>query len=80
MATITVKNIPDALYERLKSIAEKNRRSVNSEIIMCIEKTVMSRPIDIEEVFRNARQLRQLTDGNLINDEEFTRAKAEGRL
>jgi len=34
IATVTVRNIPDELYERLKSIAEINRRSINSEIII----------------------------------------------
>ncbi len=80
MATVTVKNIPDELYERLKSVAATNRRSINSEIIMCIENTVASRPISLVEALRNARQLRQLTAGHPIADEEFNHAKAEGRL
>jgi len=37
MPTITVKNIPDELYERLKEVASANRRSINSEIIISIE-------------------------------------------
>jgi plasmid stability protein len=80
MATVTVKNIPDELYERLKSFAEINRRSINSEIIMCIENTVLSRRINLDEMLENARRLRQLTAGYLINDEEFNKAKTEGRL
>jgi antitoxin FitA len=36
MTTITVKHIPDALYERLKLTAKTNHRSINSEIIACI--------------------------------------------
>ena len=80
MATVTVKNIPDELYERLKSVAELNRRSINSEIIMCIENSVMSHRINIHELLENARQLRQLTAGHLIGDEEFNQAKAENRL
>jgi plasmid stability protein len=80
MATVTVKNIPDELYERLKSVAEINRRSINSEIIVCIEKVVASRRINLDEALENARQLRQLTAGCLITDEEFNQAKAEGRL
>ena len=79
MATVTVKNIPDDLYERLKSVAETNRRSINSEIIMCIENAVSSRRINLDEFLENARQLRQLTARHLISDEEFNQAKAEGR-
>lgn len=80
MATVTVKNIPDELYERLKSVAEINRRSINSEIIMCIENTIMSHRMNLNEVLENARQLRRLTAEHVIGDEEFNRAKAEGRL
>jgi plasmid stability protein len=80
MATITVKNIPDELYDRLKSVAEINRRSINSEIIMCIENTVISRRLNLDEVLENARQVRKLTAGHLISDEEFNKAKTEGRL
>ncbi len=37
MATITVKKFPDELYDRLKQSAGANRRSINSEVIVCIE-------------------------------------------
>jgi plasmid stability protein len=79
MATVTVKNIPDELYERLKTAAETHRRSINSEIIVCIENAVMSRRINPDEVLENARRLRQWTAGHFISDEEFNQAKAEGR-
>lgn len=35
--TITLKGIPDDVYDRLKLSAEANRRSVNSEVIACLE-------------------------------------------
>jgi len=80
LATVTVKNIPDELYKRLKSIAEINRRSVNSEIIVCIEQAVTSHRINPHMVLESARHLRQLTTGHPISDEEFNHAKAGGRL
>jgi plasmid stability protein len=80
MATVTVKNIPDELYKRLKAVAEINRRSINSEIIVCIENAVTSRRINPDEVLENARRLRQLTADHPISYEEFNKAKAEGRL
>ena len=80
MATVTVKNIPDELYTRLKSVAEINRRSINSEIIMCIEHAVMSHRIDPKKILENARQLRKVTACHPIGDQEFNQAKIEGRL
>jgi hypothetical protein len=34
MATLTLKNVPAEVYARLKESAEKNRRSLNSEILI----------------------------------------------
>jgi plasmid stability protein len=79
MATITVKNIPDDLYQQLKAAAHANRRSVNSEIIVSIEKAVGAHPVDPEAMLATARQLRRLTAGAPITDAEFNQAKAVGR-
>lgn len=46
MATITIKGLPDDLYERLKERAALNRRSINSEVIVCLERTLSSQPVD----------------------------------
>ena len=40
MATITLKNVPDALHERLKASAERHRRSMNSEALVCLEQAL----------------------------------------
>jgi plasmid stability protein len=80
MPTITVKNIPAELYERLKQSAEVNRRSINSEIIVCLERALYSQQIDPEALLPRARVLREKTADYPITDEEFTAAKAAGRL
>ncbi len=79
MATITVKNIPDDLYELLKEAAQVHRRSINSEIIMRLERSLRAQPIKSEANLTAARQIRELTAGYAITDEEFTRAKRAGR-
>ena len=80
MPTITVKNIPPELYERLRQAAAANHRSLNSEIIVCIEQVVGSNRIQPEEILARARGLREKTAGYSITDDEFTRAKSAGRL
>ena len=50
MPTLTLKNIPDDLHARLKASAERNRRSLNSEILFRLEKDIkaiqdISRPV-----------------------------------
>lgn len=37
MPTITVRNIPDAVYKRLKASASLNHRSINGELIARLE-------------------------------------------
>jgi antitoxin FitA len=79
MATITVKNIPDELYEDLKQSAGANHRSINREVIACIERSVLGRRIDPEIALARARELRKLTRGHPITDAELKRAKRAGR-
>lgn len=80
MPTITVKNIPSTLYEHLKQSAEANRRSINSEIIICIERTVRSSRLSPEATLARARKLREKTIGHPISDIDFTQVKMAGRL
>ena len=79
MATITVKGIPADLYERLKESARANRRSINSEVIVCIERFVRTQEIEPEALIARARQLREKTGEYQITDREFSEAKRMGR-
>jgi hypothetical protein len=79
MPAITVKNIPEDLYERLKRTAKANRRSINSEIILCLERQLRSRTRDPENALAGARRLRQKTADYIISDREFSDVKADGR-
>ncbi len=79
MPNITVKNIPEDLYTNLKRYAKMNRRSLNSEVIICIEKVVRSSRISPEVSLVRARQLRAKTAQNPITDEDFNQAKNIGR-
>ena len=79
MVTFTVKNIPPSLYERLKKSAELNRRSINSEIIFCIEKTVQSQVLDTDQLLAKARKLRTLTQAVPVTDNELIEAIEDGR-
>ncbi len=79
MATITVKNIPDDIYEKLKAKANTNRRSINSEIINCIEKNVTSTRIDPEKFIAQIEQIPQ-SDAPKLNNDMLQQFKESGRL
>ena len=46
MLTLTLKNIPAHLHAKLKESAEKNRRSLNSEILIRLERDVVAPKVD----------------------------------
>jgi plasmid stability protein len=56
--TLTLKNIPDAVYERLKASAEQHRRSMNNEAIVCLEAVLAPARVTSAERLARARQLR----------------------
>ena len=80
MAVITLKNLPDTLYEKLKEQARRNHRSINSEAIACLEYTLTSQPVDPEEYLNEIRELRKKIKAPLLTEEVLHEAKNEGRL
>ena len=79
MATVTVKNIPDDLYARLKAAAAKNRRSINSEIIVCIEENLLYRRVSAEQVLDRVRKIRGAMRPTKMTIEQIDNARREGR-
>jgi len=80
MATLTIKNIPDEVYEQLKQRAARHRRSVNSEVIVCLEKVLGSRPVDPAAFLTSIRALRKNISTVFVTEEDLHAAKDEGRL
>jgi plasmid stability protein len=80
MATLTIKNIPDALYEQLKQSAVRHRRSVNSEVIVCLEKVLGSSFVDPATLLASIRALRRTLSTVFVTEEDLRVAKDEGRL
>ena len=79
MPAITVKNIPEALYDRLKDAASAHHRSINSELIYCLEQTLLPRRVDPCEHLQRARALRKDIDGTLVDIDDIQDAIREGR-
>ena len=77
--TLTLKNIPDAVYERLKSAAEVHRRSMNSEAIVCLEAVLMPTKLAPSERLARARELRAMLPTRDFATNEIDLAKRDGR-
>ena len=79
MPTLTLKNIPDDIYIQLKEAARLHHRSMNSEILYCVERALCSHPVDVEERLATARRLRSMSASHRLTDDEIMRARNEGR-
>ena len=80
MATnITLKNIPDDVYTRLKYAAESHRRSINSEAIVCLEAVLMPDRAQPSERLARARTLRAGLDANKFNAADIDAFKRADR-
>jgi plasmid stability protein len=78
--TLTLKNIPDELYDLLKAAAGAHRRSLNSEAIVCLEAVLVpTRRISVEERLERIRALRANLRTGGLSDQDIEAFKNEGR-
>jgi len=77
--TLTLKNIPDEVYERLKASAEAHRRSLNSEAIVCLEAVLLPGRVDPDERLARARALRATLPKGKFEARDIGAMKREGR-
>lgn len=78
MATITLKNIPKFLHFEIKKRAEMNRRSINSEILTCLEEFLGFKEKDAENILAQAERIRKGIKG-FLTQEMLDQFKKEGR-
>lgn len=79
MPSLTIKNVPREVYRRLKARAVANRRSLNSEVIVCLEQSLGVRNLDPDEFLREVDELRGSLNVTPLDDEALRTMKAGGR-
>ncbi len=81
MATLTLKNVPEALVERLKREAKQSRRSLNQETLARLEASLATRRQTSEEKIAIMREAHaRLAHLPPMTDEFLDFAKRDGRL
>ena len=78
-STITLKGIPENVYTELKSSAEANRRSINSEAIACLETVLLPRKTSALAHIEKAREIRDSLTSRLFYPQEIDQFKRSGR-
>lgn len=78
MATLTIKNLPNGLYEELTKSAKANRRSIVAEATVILERGLGRRRLTEEELAERARDLRERTP-TFLRLEDLHKAIDSGR-
>jgi plasmid stability protein len=77
--SLTLKGIPDPLYQRLKASAGANHRSLNSEVIACIEAQLLPRRVSAQEHLTALRAAREHLSKSSFEHGDIDRFKRQGR-
>ena len=77
MATITLKDIPDTIHGALKKRAKSHGRSLNKEILRCLEASLVTPRIEIESMLASVDRVR--SDGVKLDTELLESALHSGR-
>lgn len=75
---ITIRDIPDDVYKKIKEQADLHQRSINSEIIFYLKQMVSSHRPDPDEVITRAKKLKAKARGSLTI-QEIQNAIDQGR-
>ena len=75
---ITIRDIPDEVYKKLKEQAELHQRSVNSEVIFYLNQMVRSHRPDPDQIIARAKKLKRQAKGSLTM-KEIQQAIDQGR-
>lgn len=77
--TLTLKNIPDDVYSRLKLSAQTHRRSMNSEALVCLEAVLLPTRLTPTERLARARELRGALPQGKFRARDIDTLKRKGR-
>jgi plasmid stability protein len=78
MASITIKNMPDNIYKKLKNRAKSNNRSINGEVVNLLKKE-LDMDFDSQKIIEQAKLTRSWAIGPMITDNEINEFKNAGR-
>ena len=79
-ATITLKNIPDDIYASLRAAADSHHRSLNGEVIDCLQRALLPAKISADERLNRARVLRSGFKNQTFSSAEIAKVIKQGRM
>jgi len=70
---VTIKALPAPLHRKLKARAQLNKRSLNGEVIDILERSLESKPVDVEALLDQVQRIHILTFASAENPLAFHR-------
>lgn len=80
MPNLTLKNIPEELLDRLRTQAESNRRSLNSEILVLLDAALAPHKPDVDSMLDAVDAIHATHAVEPMSPAEVRRAIRRGRL
>jgi antitoxin FitA len=77
--TVTLKNIPDEIYERLKASAELHGRTMSDEAIVCLKTFLLPAQISASERLARIRAVRAVSNTKNIDHRHVNEFKRGSR-
>ncbi len=77
--SITLKNVPDEIYARLREVAETHHRSINNEVIACLERVLLPSRVPASEHLARARALRKGLKNRKFSAKDIAQAIEQDR-
>lgn len=79
MKSLTIRDIPEGVYWELKRRAATRRRSLNAEVLVCLERAVLSRRLPADEALARAEAIRERIRVPYLSEAALRAARDEGR-
>ncbi len=79
MPAITLKNIPEELYTKIKISAKINFRSINSEILFRLKSSISQKKPEVDYLLSQIHAINRNLQIPILNDKMIDKAKNEGR-
>jgi antitoxin FitA len=79
MPSLTIKSVPVELLEQLKASAAAHRRSLNSEVLVRLERSVGRIPVDPDAFLARVDALQRRVSLPPLTDALLEQARTEGR-
>lgn len=79
MPTLTIRNISERLYRALEESAKVHGRSLNGEVLACLEESLGATPVDVDSLLSGIQELRDQISAPRLTDRILRSARERGR-